>query len=358
MARLIIHLDKIVANIERIDALMSEHGKTWSLVVKVLGSNMDSLRALLAHPVVRKTHSLAVSQWRVLKLIREIDPSLVPLYIKPPSIRNAANVVKFADISFNSSFLTLQALDKAAAKLGLTHRVILMIEMGELREGIRREGLLDFYKKVFKLKNIDIIGLGTNLGCMTGIQPTYDKLLQLVLYQQLLEATFKRKLELVSGASSITLPLLAEDKIPTGVNHFRIGEAAFLGTSPLNDKRFLNLTTDTFTFEANIVELYRKDNMPDGILTDANVGETGDFTDDTSVHAIVDFGALDVEAKYLIPHDKSVRFFGNSSDLTVFDLGDNPNRYETGGVLKFNLKYMAAAQLMNAQFVDKVVREQ
>lgn len=356
MARLTIHLDKIVANIERIDALMSEHGKTWSLVVKVLGSNSQALSALLAHPVVRQTHSLAVSQWRVLKLVKEIDPSLVTLYIKPPGIRNAGNVVRFADISFNSSFLTLQALDRAAGKIGQKHRVILMVEMGELREGIHREGLLDFYKKVFKLKNIDIIGLGTNLGCMTGIQPTYDKMLQLVLYQQLLEATFRRKLELVSGASSITLPLLAENKIPLGVNHFRIGEAAFLGTSPLNDKPFLNLMTDTFTFEANIVELYRKDNTPDGILTDANVGETGDFATDTSVHAIVDFGALDVDAKKLIPHDPGVRFFGNSSDLTVFDLGENPSRYETGDVLKFNLKYMAAAQLMNAQFVDKIVK--
>ena len=112
----------------------------------------------------------------------------------------------------------------------------------------------------------------------------------------------------------------------------------------------------TFTFEANIVELYRKDNTPDGILTDANVGETGDFATDTSVHAIVDFGALDVDAKKLIPHDPGVRFFGNSSDLTVFDLGENPSRYETGDVLKFNLKYMAAAQLMNAQFVDKIVK--
>ncbi len=357
MANLVIHLDKIVANIERIDKLMRDNGKTWSLVVKVLGNNTKALQALLTHPVVRKTHSVAVSQWRVLKLVKEIDPSLVTLYIKPPSIRNASNVVKFADISFNSSFLTLQALDKAAARHGLVHKVILMIEMGELREGIHREGLVDFYQKVFKLRNIQVIGLGTNLGCMTGIQPTYDKLLQLVLYQQLLEATFKRKLELVSGASSITLPLLAEDKIPKGVNHFRIGEAAFLGTSPLNNKRFLNLKTDTFTLEANIVELYRKDNMPDGILTDANVGETGDFFHDSSVHAIVDFGALDVEVKNLIPHDKSVRLFGNSSDLTVFDLGDNPSHYETGDVLKFNLKYMAAAQLITAQFVDKVIQD-
>ncbi len=134
-------------------------------------------------------------------------------------------------------------------------------------------------------------------------------MLQLVLYEQLIEAVCERKLEIVSGASSIALPLLKQKKIPLGINHFRIGEAAFLGTSPWNDKPFLNLNTDTFTFEANIVELYRKENLPDGILSEANVGHN--VLDDkpsehSSYHAIADFGILDVDADSLIPLDKSV----------------------------------------------------
>jgi len=356
MATLRIHLQRIVENIEKIDHLMQENGKTWSLVVKVLGQNEAILKEILRLPAVQRTHSIGVSQWRVLKLIKEIDPQLRTLYIKPPSMRNAQNVVRYADISFNSSFLTLQALDAAARKQGKLHNVIIMIEMGELREGIHREGLLDFYRKVFELDNIEVIGLGTNLGCMMGIQPTYDKLLQLVLYQQLIEATFQRRLELVSGASSITLPMLSDGKLPAGVNHFRIGEAAFLGTSPLNDKPFLELRTDTFTLDANIVELYRKSNIPDGTITDSGVGEVNSAINrEESVHALVDFGALDVDPRKLIAKDKSVHFFGNSSDLTVFDLGENPSRYETGDVLKFRLRYMAVAQLMNATFVEKSI---
>jgi predicted amino acid racemase len=358
MAVLKIHLPRIIENIEKIDHLMKIQNKTWSLVVKVLGQNEAILKEVLRHPAVLQTHSIGVSQWRALKLIKEINPQLRTLYIKPPSIRNAQNVVKYADITFNSSFLTLQALDAAARKQGKIHKVIIMVEMGELREGIHREGLLDFYRKVFELPNIEVIGLGTNLGCMTGIQPTYDKLLQLVLYEQIIEATFQRKLELVSGASSITLPLLSEGKLPAGVNHFRIGEAAFLGTSPLNDKPFLELRTDTFTLEANIVELYRKSNTPDGILTDSGVGEVKlDAKQEESVHALADFGALDVDPRKLIPKDKSVHFFGNSSDLTVFDLGENPSHYETGDILKFRLRYMAVAQLMNAGFVDKKIAD-
>ncbi|PKN72623.1 MAG: amino-acid racemase [Candidatus Cloacimonetes bacterium HGW-Cloacimonetes-3] len=358
MAQLKIHLDRIVANIEKIDVLMRENAKEWSLVVKVLGNHRETLSALLNHPAILKVHSVAVSQWKILKMVKEINPQLRTMYIKPPSISNADKVVRYADISVNSSLLTIQALNEAAQKRGVIHKIIIMIEMGELREGIKREGLLDFYRKVFDLPHIEVIGLGTNLGCMTGVKPTYDKLLQLVLYEQLIEAVFNRKLELISGASSITLPQLKTKKIPEGINHFRIGEAAFLGTSPLQGKQFLGLNTDAFTFEANIVELYRKENSPDGVLSDAGVGDfsiDGKSKEGSSYRAILDFGILDVDTGSLISLDDSVKFFGNSSDLTVFDLGENPSHFETGDVLRFKPKYMDVARLMGANFVEKKI---
>jgi predicted amino acid racemase len=134
------------------------------------------------------------------------------MYIKPPALRNADKIVRFADYSFNTSIATIKALNDAAAKLNIEHNIIIMMEMGELREGIKREGLIPFYKSVFNLPNINVIGIGTNLGCMMGIKPTYDKLIQLVLYGQLLEANLKQNITLISGASSITLPLLEKDK--------------------------------------------------------------------------------------------------------------------------------------------------
>jgi predicted amino acid racemase len=358
VARLLIHIDRVVQNIEKIGSFMQEHGKQWSLVVKVLGNHREVLSRVLLHPAVRDTHSIAVSHWKSLKTVKEIDPTLVTMFIKPPSIRNVKQIVRYADISFNTSLRTIRALSEEAVRQGRTHRVIVMIEMGELREGIKREGLIPFYKSIFKLPNLEVEGIGTNLGCMYGIQPTYDKLIQLVLYQQLLEAKFKKALPLVSGASSITLPLLEKGKIPAGVNHFRIGEAAFLGTSPLTNRQFHNLHTNAFTFEAAIVELYRKDSQPDGELTDAGVGhapDPGKLDEGDSFRAVMDFGILDVDAEYLVPVDDSVKFIGNSSDLTVYDLGENPNRYKTGDNLKFRLQYLAVAKLMYSAFVDKEI---
>ncbi|MBW6514419.1 MAG: alanine racemase [Candidatus Syntrophosphaera sp.] len=358
MARMKIHIDRLIENIEKMSELMSQHKKQWSLVVKVLGTDKTVLAKILSNPAILSTHSIAVSQWRSLQIVKEINPELRTMYIKPPAISNVARIIRYADISFNSSFLTIQALSNEAVKQNKTHQIVVMIEMGELREGINREGLIPFYRRVFKLPNIEVIGIGTNLGCMYGIQPTYDKLIQLVLYKQLLEAKFKRNIELVSGASSITIPLLEKGKVPQGMNHFRIGEAAFLGTSPLNDKRVLDLNTGAFTFEANIVELYKKSSQPDGVISDASVGHTADI--DTSeeelrYRAILDFGELDVDHANLIPEDPSIQFFGNSSDLTVYDLGENLQNYQTGDVVRFRLKYMAVAKLMYSRFVEKVL---
>lgn len=360
MARLKVHIDRLTENIETINAFMRKHGKEWSLVVKVLGTDKAVLTKLLQHEAILGTHSIAVSQWKSLRMVKDLNPSLRTMYIKPPSPKNVSYIVKYADISLNTTLSTIKALSDEAVKQNKTHQIIVMIEMGELREGIKREGLMPFYKNIFKLPNIQVVGIGTNLGCMYGIQPTYDKLIQLVLYEQLIEAKFKRSLELVSGASSITMPILERGKVPKGINHFRIGEAAFLGTSPLDNKPILGLNTGAFTFEATIVELYKKENQPDGVITDAAVGNTSEdeiLEEGSSFKAILDFGVLDVDADHLIPEDPDLKFFGNSSDLTVYDLGDNPRAYKTGDTLRFRLKYMAVAKLMYSRFVEKILIE-
>ncbi|MCB5261876.1 MAG: alanine racemase [Candidatus Cloacimonetes bacterium] len=359
MARLKVHVDRLIENIETITAFMRKHEKEWSLVVKVLGTDKAVLAKILQHPAVLGTHSIAVSQWKSLRLIKELNPTLRTMYIKPPSIKNVAEIVKYADISLNSTIATIKALSGEAVKQDKMHQIIVMVEMGELREGIKREGLIEFYNKIFKLPKLQVIGIGTNLGCMYGIQPTYDKLIQLVLFEQIIEAKFKRSIELVSGATSITMPIMERGKVPKGINHFRIGEAAFLGTSPLQNKPILGLNTGAFTFEASIVELYKKANQPDGIISDAAIGNTAEDTlddnENTSYRAIMDFGVLDVDAEHLIPEDPEMYFFGNSSDLTVYDLGDNPRGYKTGDTIKFRLKYMAVAKLMYSRFVEKEI---
>ena len=359
MATLTINTEKIIENIEKLNRYLSGNNIQWTLVTKMLCGHKGALEKILPDKCIKDLHSVGDSRITNLRIIKEIKPDIVTMYIKPPALNQVKNIVKYADISLNSSYKTIEALDKEADQQGKKHRVIVMIEMGELREGIVRDEILNFYEKVFKLQNIETIGLGTNLGCMYGVEPTYDKLIQLSLYTHLIEERFNKKLELISGGSSITLPLIAKGKVPKGVNHFRIGEAAMLGVSPLNNKKFRNLSTSTIEFNAEILELIKKEIHPDGIISDANVGHTTEIEFDKGVketyRSIVDFGQLDVDVNDLRPKDENMQLIGTTSDMTVYDLGTDKGKYRVGGQIHFMPNYVSIARLMNSRYMTKKV---
>ncbi len=360
MAQLVIKSEQIIRNLEKLNHTLEKHNVHWSLVVKVLSGHREFLKKLLHQPVVKKLHSVGDSRISGLRTIKEINPELVTIYLKPPAMDLVKSVVSYADISLNTSLRTIEALNAEAAKQGKNHRIIIMIELGELREGILREKLVEFYQRVFQFENIVIEGIGTNLGCMYGIQPTYDKLLQLSLYKQLIEAKFNTTLPLISGGSSITLPLVGKSAMPKNINHLRIGESAFLGTTPFDEKRFRDLSTNAFEYLGNIIELELKETFPDGILTDGGVGHTAEAEPleyDNGYRAILDFGILDVDVKELAPKDAEIKFAGTTSDMSVYDLGPEEKgkkcRYKVGDRVKFTPSYMAVARLMNSKFIDK-----
>ncbi|MCF7918336.1 MAG: alanine racemase [Candidatus Cloacimonetes bacterium] len=363
MAELIINHNKIIQNIKKLDEYLNKNNINWTLVTKVLSGNYNVLKEILQNDIIKNCHSIGDSRLSSLKTIKSIRPDIVTMYIKLPALISAASVVKYADISLNSSYKTIEALNREAEKQEKIHRVIVMIEMGELREGVIREDLLRFYEQVFKLSNIEIIGLGTNLGCMYGVEPSYDKLIQLSLYRQLLEAKFDRKIELISGGSSITLPLIGMKKIPASVNHFRIGEAAFLGTTPLTGKKYQQLYTNAFEFKSNIIEMALKEGSPDGIIGEGNVGFSELSLEDSTLRQyriIFDFGLVDVDTRHLTIKDQKLSFSGTTSDMTVYSLEvcDDKlgKRYKVGDKIGFQPDYMAVARLMNSKFIDKVIK--
>lgn len=365
MAQLIIHKDKIKSNIKRLSEFFEENGKSWSLITKVFSGDKSFLKNILTKDVIQKIHSVGDSRLTSLKNMKEVDPEMQTIYIKPPAAIYAKDVVKYVDISLNSSLRTIKALNEAAKEAGVTHHIIIMIELGELREGVLRDDILNFYEKVFSLECIEVIGIGSNLGCMYGVEPTFDKLLQLSLYRELISLKFNKELKYISGGTSITLPLIEREIVPKDINHFRIGEAAFFGLSPLENKQFMGLHTDTFEFQANIIELEEKKLVPDGVISDANIGLTIEYDQEDitqkSKKAILDFGLLDVDKKDLIAVDPEISFVGITSDMLVIDLGTNRTesgevRYKVGDKVDFKVNYMAVARLFNSKFIDKVFK--
>lgn len=363
MARLIIHTEAIKQNIKDISAYLKQRNIEWSLITKVFSGDLDFLEKLLTDDVVKDLHSIGDSRLTSIKNIKEVRPELRTIYIKPPAIAFVKDVVKYADISLNSSYATIKALNEEAGKQQKIHKIIIMIELGELREGIQREAIMDFYEKVLNLENIEVIGIGSNLGCMYGVEPSYDKLLQLALYKELIAAKFSKDLPFISGGTSIALPLLEQGMVPPEINHFRIGEAAFFGVSPLKNEKFLNLNTNTFEFQANIIELAEKDIVPDGIIGEGNIGHTAIFSvkdiNQTSIKAILDFGHIDVDRENILTDDDSINFVGITSDMTVIDIGDNLDKkgnkkFKVGQRINFKPTYLGVARLLNSKFIDKI----
>lgn len=362
MAELIIHTDKIKENILKLSDYFKSHGIHWSLITKVFSGDKEFLSHILTPELLQGIHSVGDSRLTSIRNLKALEPSINTIYIKPPAIVYADEIVRWADISLNTSLETIIALNDAARKLGKTHQIIIMIELGELREGVTRDKILSFYEKVFRLSNIDVIGIGSNLACMYGVVPTYDKLLQLTLYKELISAKFDKKLQLISGGSSVTLPLIEKGLVPADLNHFRVGEAAFFGISPYHGGKFLDLNTDTFEFYANIIELQSKKIFPQGVNSSASIGHTAekenpDFSA-TSVKAILDIGLLDVDKDDITATGDSLEFVGVTSDMLVVDLGENKKddgniKYKSGDSIHFHPNYMGVARLLNSKFIDK-----
>lgn len=91
----------------------------------------------------------------------------------------AESVVEDVDISLNTEIETLEKLNYYASLQNKIHKIILMVEMGDLREGILPHDIFPFIKKVLDLPHLKIIGLGCNLACYEGIKPDNRKMLQL-----------------------------------------------------------------------------------------------------------------------------------------------------------------------------------
>lgn len=356
MAFITLDTEKLKENYNYLNTLFQKKGIQWSVVSKMLSGNKAYLTELLNLGMTQVCDSRVSN----LKAVKAINPKAETIYIKPPPKRSISSVVKYADISMNTEIDTIKRLSEEAQKQGKTHKIIIMIELGELREGILGEDFIGFYEQVFELKNIEVVGIGANLSCLYGILPNHDKLIQLSLYEQLIEAKFNKQIPYVSGGSSVTIPLIFQNLLPKGINHFRVGETLFLGTDVYNNTTLKKMNADVFKLYSEIIELSEKPSIPRGEMGTNVEGLSFDFDlkkmGNTSYRAILDLGLLDVEQNHLEPVDKDISFVGASSDMLVIDLGANKKNYKVGDLLEFEMDYMGTLRTINSKYIEKRVK--
>ncbi len=356
MAFITLDVKKLHQNFDYLNTLFKKNGIEWSIVSKILSGNKTFLTELLKFDI----NQICDSRVSNLKEIKSINPKIETIYIKPPAKRSIPSIVKYADISMNTEVETIKLLSKEAQKQNKIHKIIIMIELGELREGVLGEDFIAFYENIFKLKNIKVVGIGTNLSCLYGVLPNHDKLIQLSLYEQLIEAKFDRQIPYVSGGSSVTIPLIFQNLLPKGINHFRVGETLFLGTDVYNNKKIKKMNSDVFRLYTEIIELIEKHVVPMGELGTNVEGDNFEFDQNSigakSYRAIIDLGLLDADTDHLEFRDKSLTFAGASSDMIVIDLGNNKKKYKVGDLIEINLDYMGILRIMNSKYIDKKIK--
>jgi len=356
MAFVTLDIKKLKSNFDYLNTLFKKNGIEWSIVSKVLSGNKLFLTELLKFNIKQVCDSRISN----LKEIKSINPNIETIYIKPPAKRSISNVVKYADISMDTEIETIKLLSKEAKKQSKTHKIIIMIELGELREGVLGEDFIDFYESIFKLENIQVVGIGANLSCLYGVLPNHDKLIQLSLYEQLIEAKFNKQIPYVSGGSSVTIPLIFQNLLPKGINHFRVGETLFLGTDVYNNTKFKKMHSDVFKLYSEIIELTEKPIVPMGEMGTNVEGESYEFDKndigEKSYRAIVDLGLLDTDPDHLEFVDKTLKFAGASSDMIVIDLGENKKKYKVGDLIEMKLDYMGLLRIMSSKYIEKKVK--
>lgn len=355
MAFLKLYREKLNHNFNFLHELFTKNNLDWGAVTKLFCGNELYLKEVIDLGF-REIHDSRISN---LQKVKAIDPTVKTCYIKPPAKRSIKDVVSYADMSMNTEYYTLKLLSEEAGRQNKVHKAIIMVETGDLREGVMGDHLIDFYAKVFELPNIEIVGIGTNLNCLHGVMPSQDKLIQLSLYKQIIELKFNRKIPLVSGGTSVTIPLIMNKQIPAGVNHFRIGETLYFGANLFDDTTIDGMHDDCLELFTEIIEITEKPKVPMGEMAANPQGHTTEIDESlygqTSFRAILDIGVLDIDPKYLILDDYDFKVVGSSSDMIVIDLGDNTANRKVGDLINFKLKYMGALGILNSNYIEKTV---
>jgi predicted amino acid racemase len=214
-----------------------------------------------------------------MERLRRNNINVPLLLMRSPHKSEIERVISLADISLNTEYEIIQALSEASLKRGIIHKIIIMVDLGDLREGIWPDGLIPLVKEVVRMQGVRIVGLGTNLTDLNGTIPTYENNKQLVDLAEEIEDKFSLKLEYLSAGNSSSLKLLASGKLPGRINHFRIGEGILLGRETIYREIVSDTYQDAFVLHAEVIEKKLKPSVPVGDIGQDAFGNVPEVID-------------------------------------------------------------------------------
>lgn len=280
------------------------------------------------------------------------------MLIRIPMLSEVESVVRWADMSLNSESMVISKLQEECIKQNKRHGVILMADLGDLREGYwdKDELIEEALRIENELSRLDLLGVGTNLGCYGSIHPTREKMEELCDIAHRIEEKIGRRLEIVSGGASTSYPLVLSHEMPEGINHLRIGEAINVA---YDLKEIYNLddgglNTDCFVLQSEIIEIKDKPTHPVGEIFVDCYGSKPTYVDrGIRKRALVAMGRLDYALLHkILPMDQGVELVGSSSDHTIVDIDDCEQKWRVGDILTFALTYPSLMYLSGNRYIN------
>ncbi|MCP4763535.1 MAG: alanine/ornithine racemase family PLP-dependent enzyme [archaeon] len=347
--RIEIDLEKIRHNTRIIIEMCKEFNIQVAAVTKAVCGSPEIAQIYVDEGVSMLADS-RIENIRKLKYI-----NIPKMFLRLPMISECDEVVELTDVSLNSEIKTIKILSQKAIERGKIHNIILMIDLGDLREGIFKEELVfAVVEEILLLKGIKLLGIGVNLTCFGAVIPTREKMDELIQIKEKIEEKFEIKIEILSGGNSSNIPLIQSKKMPKQINQLRIGDALITGREPAYFTLINDTYHDCFKLKAEIIEIQEKPSIPIGEIGFDAFGKKPIFVDKgIRKRAICAIGKQDINTEDLILEDQKIDILGQSSDHLILDIDNSSNMYVVGDIISFNLNYVGILRLFTSEYVKK-----
>lgn len=351
--RLSIDLKKLEGNLAAVSRITKDQGRcSLMIVTKGVCADEKIVEMLLKHPEV---DYLADSRIQNIKTYAGRGKDTVLLRL--PMESEIIDVIKYVDLSLQSELATVRLLNEEAGKQGKKHRILLMIDLGDLREGIfyTDEDQIDAaVEEILKMENINLFGIGVNLTCYGAVIPKRDNLTTLVEMARRIEKKFSIELDMISGGNSSSIYLIGAEELPEGVNNLRLGEAFLLGNDTAYGAKLPGTVSDALILEAQIIELKSKCSLPIGEIGVDAFGQKPYYEDRGVIkRAILAIGKQDTDPDSMTPLDEKIDILGASSDHLILDVSKSDTDYKVGDIVKFQLGYSGMLKCATSGYVEK-----
>lgn len=325
--------------------------------ISVVGINKNTCqhpkvaRALLAGGLT------ALGDSRMANLKGIADLPCEKWLIRIPMMSEVDAVVAYADVSVNSELSVIRALSAAAVKAGKTHKILVMVDLGDLREGyFDIDDAVEAVGEVLRLPHLDFAGIGVNLSCTGAIVPTLKTYEKFGAIQGAITERYGISCPFASGGASSTFYMVEDGSIPSCINNLRIGELILYGNDVSGHRRHPLLHHDAFILSAEVVEVKDKPSMPIGKIGRDAFGRQPEFIDRGIRHRVLcALGEQDTDASGLIPQDQGITVVAASSDHLILDVTDSTVDYQPGDIITFELSYGAGLHAFTSPYITQEV---